>query len=470
MIATMRLQIILCLILKVCVIYSAQAADNIPVCRYDNSLIPVVKQAVDWAIAEYRANSLKLPFEHVVYNTTSDKKNVLSVYLVKDATLKTVDSQGCIKDLGFQVHDSILRTDGDCIPTDRSKCSPAEKVYMQKRFIDIHGGFGDSQTGYELTGACYMTNLQACVHRDRLEFLKLLGARDKISVKGGCVASAIAPMSIHCSAGALKMLLSREAATEKAPTLGILFMLSHELGHLIKSVSSTYDFNDYTVDRTWSKEDKFAVLRRQCTLGNSLRRQEEEADNLAILVAGKYIEEISNRWPQQGSAPWLVTQTGHFSTNLVRWNNDWQEGEVIDVPDVFKVKSKLQILDDKDLAYLDKDVVPSGYSKTEVRINTKIFLCDLAQKRQGKWFILIQSGTTHGTMVERISEVIGRLRTKLKSHNDPVSKVESLTGKVSDLVLRRHRAYLREIEEQMCDLIDESFKCPGQLSEYLGSE
>ena len=33
-----------------------QAAEPIPPCRYDNSLIPVVKQAVEWAIADFKAS------------------------------------------------------------------------------------------------------------------------------------------------------------------------------------------------------------------------------------------------------------------------------------------------------------------------------------------------------------------------------------------------------------------------------
>jgi hypothetical protein len=441
-----------------------QAAEPIPPCRYDNSLIPIVKQAVEWAIADFKANQVRLPFERVVYNTApGNDDKVLSVHLIKDATLSTVNSQGCIVDRSFQIGGSLIETDGDCIPTDRSKCTFIDDAYMQKRFIDIHGKFSDTQTGYELTGACYMTNLQACLHRDRLDFLKVLGPRDKLSVKGSCVTNATAPMSIRCSAGALKMLLSREAAKERAPTVGILFVLSHELAHLSKKVSSSYDVSDYTVDRAWPREDKFAVLRSQCRLGNTLRGQEQSADELAVMVARQHVKEISDRWPKQGTPPWLVTQAGHFSTNLVRWNNDWHDGELADVPNVFRPRSGVQVLNDQDMDYLDKDEVPSGFSDVEIRLRTKMFLCDLVQKQQGKWMILIQSGTTHGTMVERLAEVIGSLRKGAGKPDDGLSAMEGLSGKIQDLAMRRHRAYLREIEAGICDLIDQPLKCPGDI-------
>jgi hypothetical protein len=440
------------------------AAEPIPSCRYDNSLIPIVKQAVDWAIADFRAKNVSLPFERVVYNTSSGKDTkVLSVHLVKDATQNTVNSNGCIVDRSFQIGMSSIKTDGNCIPTDRSKCTSNDDAYMQERFIDIHGKWSDRQTGYEMTGACYMTNLQACTDRDRLELLKILGPRDKLSVKGVCVADATLPMTISCSAGALKMLLSREAAKELAPTIGILFVLSHELAHLSKQVSSRYDVNDYTVDRAWPAEDKFAVLRNMCRVGNALRGQEQSADELAVMAVRRHVKEISDRWPKQGTVPWLVSQAGHFSTNLVRWNNDWHDGVFADMPNVFRQQADngMLVLNSKDMEYLDKDEVPSGFSEAEIRSRSTTFLCELAQKQQGKWMILIQSGTTHGTMVERLASVIGGLRTGVGESGDSVARAEDMIGRVQDLVMRRHRAYLRELEAEICDLVDQPIQCPA---------
>lgn len=458
------------IILMIVVITPAlHAAEQISSCRYDNSLIPIVKQAVDWVIADFRAMNVSLPFERVVYNTSPGKDTkVLSVQLIKDATLNTVNSDGCIIDHSFQIRGFSIKTDGNCIPTDRSMCTPNDDAYMQERFIDIHGTWSDRQTGYEMTGACYMTNLQACTDRDRLELLKILGTRDKLSVKGVCVADATLPMTISCSAGALKMLLSREAAKELAPTIGILLVLSHELAHLSNQVSSRYDLNDYEIDRAWPTEDKFAVLRDMCRVGNALRGQEQSADELAVMAVSRHVKEISDRWPEQGTVPWLITQAGHFSTNLVRWNNDWHDSVLAEIPDIFRQQTNngILVLNSEDLEYLDKDEVPSGLSEADIVSRSTTFLCELAEKQQGKWMILIQSGTTHGTMVERLASVIGGLRTGAGGeHGDGISRAEDMIGRVQDLSMRRHRAYLRELEAEICDMVDQTLQCPADTSQ-----
>lgn len=439
-------------------------AEPIPACRYDNNLVPIVKQAIDWTIDDFKSKGISLPFERVTYNKPSIKDNkTLTIHIVKDATLNTVDRSGCILNKSFLVNGSKVSADGDCIPTDRSKCTLADKAYMQRRFIDIHSKFSDVQTGYELTGACYMTNLQACLHRDRFEFLKLLGQRDMFSIKGSCVTNARSPMSIHCSAGALKMLLSREAAKELAPTVSILFVLAHEIGHLSENISSSYDTADYTVKGSWPRSDKFTVIRNQCQLGSSLRGREAAADELALMVTQQHLSEINKRWPKQGTISWLITQAGHYSTNLVRWNNDWRDGEFADIPDEFQAPRGVTILNDKDMAYMDSEEVPSGFTKLEIRMRSKLFLCRLAQKSSGESMILIQSGTTHGTMTERVSWVLGKLRKSLSDEDRESSGTESLTGRIGNMTMRRHRSYLRELEAEICDLLDQDMQCPGDM-------
>lgn len=455
---------ILCLFINVCGIFQLQAAGVIPDCRYDNSLVPIVKHAVDWAIKDFNKNQTFLPFEKVIYNTQEkQEKNVLTINLVKDATLSTVDDSGCIINRLIKVSSGAILTDGTCVATDRSGCTLFDDIYMKRHFEEIHGRFSNTRTGYGYTGMCYMTNLQACMHKDKLDLLKVVGPRDKLSVRGSCVTDATPPMSIRCSAGALKMLLSRPAAKKGAPTVGILFILSHELGHLSERISSTYDSGDYTIDRSWPREDKFTVIRNQCQKGNSLRAREEAADKLALMVVKQHINEISRRWPKQGSSQWLITQAGHFSTNLVRWNNDWYDKEHSDEPAVFFPEKGITFLTEEDMVHKDKEDVPSGYSPTDIRIRSKMFLCELAKKTNGKWMILLQSGTTHSTMIERVSSVVGSLRNSIGDSGEGFSKLEGMTGKLQDFSMRRKRSYLRELEAEICDLLDQPLNCPGDL-------
>ena len=450
----MRTIIVLSLFLIPSFSQTTQAAESIPPCRYDNELVPIVRQAVDWAVADYKASNLTLPFDRIVYNSNSaNASNALSILIVKDATKSTVDSNGCILKQRYQSSNGfILKTDGECLATNRSECTSQDDKYMLARYKDIHGLLGgESETGYSYTGACYMTNMQACIHKDRIGLLEVLGTRDSLSVKGTCVAKSTPPMSIRCSAGALKMLISRPAAKKLAPTVGVLFVMSHELAHLIENVSSHYDVSAYAVDRAWPREDKFTIISNQCLIGNSLRKREESADKLAVMVIRQHLKEISKRWPKQGDVSWLITQAIYYSTNLVRWNNDWQDADRPGTPKVFSPwpNRTFIITGEKEMAFLDKEDVPSGFSEMEIRARAKNFLCELAPKKQGKWRLLMQSGSTHGTMVERLAAVFSTLRDR-----------DDL-GRVKDLPFRRARGYLREIEGEICDLIDRPLQCPG---------
>lgn len=440
--------------------------DPVPPCRLDDSLSPIVTQALQWGIADFTKRDVKLPFERIEVNPKGDvPANALAVYIVKDAAYSATDPKTkCIvpKSLPFGSPRGVVRTDGECLPMDLSKCSTDEKRYMQKRFEEIYSmESGDSNTGYELTGACYITNLQACVHRDYMDLLAKVGRRDAISVRGGCIADDQPPATIRCSAGALKMLLSHEAAAAKAPTLGILFVLSHELAHLAAHESSTFDGDDHVLDLSLSKEQKLKMIRRECERGESLRKRERDADTRALAIAKTHIDEISTRWPKQGSVPWLVSQAGHFSTNLARWNNDWHEGPEVTTPAVFLLRGPdggMVVIDSEASSHIDDPIPPSGKTAAEVHAAAARFLCDLTTATGGHWDVLIQSGTTHGTLAGRLIDILSQLRPATIA-DDPVSQLEGKLAKMSEFVVRRHGVYLSELEGEICTMVDAPVNC-----------
>ena len=438
----------------------ALAAEPILPCRFDDALIPSVRQALEWGIQGLNSSGRQLPFDQIAINPrAATSARTLRVEIIKDATLSTVDQAGCIKAVQVPVGSMSFGTDGPCVPTDLDKCNSQERQYMLRRMQEIHGyQFGDSQTGYEWSGACYMTNLHACLQEHRFALLDAIGPRDLRSVRGVCIANAIEPVSIRCSAGALKMLLSREAARKNAPTIAMVFVLSHELAHLAAKTNSTYDAADYVVDRSWPREDKITRIQDQCRTGESLRQRERDADTLGIQVVKERLPEIARKWPEQGTNAWLITQAVHQSTNLARWGNDWRDGPTVETPQVF-LHDSIQELQASAIPEVSGATVPSGRTPQEVELSARRFLCELGETRAGRWDVLIQSGSTHGTLIERVATLAEALRPLQVDAKGSTGGTDALVGGIDDLLMGRQKTYLRELEGAICTLVSQPLAC-----------
>lgn len=266
---------------------AAWAAKSVPDCRLDDELEAPVRIAAQWGLEGLKAAGRPLNFDTVSINPRGPvPARTLRIEVVKDATLKTVDAKGCIKPVQYIMEGATLRSDGPCQATRLKDCNAADRDYMRQRYEQIAGiGTGDTQTGYEKSGACYMTNQQACIHHQRMALLDALGPRDALSVKGACVANAAGPVHIRCSAGALKMLRNSESVEYKATTIAMVLVIGHELGHLLASESSSFEVGDNTVDLQWSPENKMARLDGLCTSGESRRERERAADEVGLSLA-----------------------------------------------------------------------------------------------------------------------------------------------------------------------------------------
>lgn len=441
----------------------AAAQTQIPDCRLDDRVAYAVRLAAEWGLEELQRGGVALPYDAVALNPRSPvPSHTLSIFLVKDAAASTVDERGCIRPLRWRAGPDIIQADGPCVGSNLDVCASDERQYMRRRFEEIHGNLiGDSQTGYELAGACYMTNLHACLHRHRLALLDAIGPRDDLSIKGTCVASARAPASIRCSAGALKMLLSSEAVAARATTVGMLLVIGHELGHLAAGRSSSYDAADSVIDLSWSDADKLARIRNQCRTGESLRQRERDADEIGLLVAKQRLPEIAQKWPKMGTTAWLITQAVHQSTNLTRWNNDWRDSASVETPSAFRSRPEGGVfrLDGDDIEAVAAGTLGSGRSSEEVERAARGFLCALTRTRQGRWNVLIQSGSTHGTMVERLGDLLGELRPLQAAAETSAGRLEAMLGELGDIPLRQFRNYIRELEGAICNLVKSPLEC-----------
>jgi hypothetical protein len=259
------------------------------------------------------------------------------------------------------------------------------------------------------------------------------------------------------------MLLNSEAVAYNATTIAIVLVIGHELGHLSANQSSSYDAADNVIDLGWSHPDKIARIQNQCLSGESLRKRERDADEIGISIARERLPEIARRWPDQGTIAWLVTQAMYQATHLARWNNGWHDSPDVDMPRVFQHNPDGGVVEfnDKDVKDITTGKATSGRTAQEVESAARGFLCEMTETRRGRWDVLMQSGSTHGTLVERLGEVASALRPIQVGHNSPFEKIEAMLGGLSDLTLIRHRAYLRELEGSICTLIKQPLSCSG---------
>lgn len=448
-------------------------SNAVPSCRFDSELALPVQKALSWGMEHIKGQKDALRFNSVVVNPEKQvSKTALRVLIVKDATERTVDSAGCIRREEIDIPSGIVFTDGSCLASSAEKCTGDERKYMQQRFAEIHNiAASDNQSGYESSGACYMTNQQACLRIDRLDMLKQIGKRDALTVKGTCLANPGNPAEIRCSAGALKMLMSIDARKDDAPTLGLLLVLAHELGHLIANQSSTYGGGDNVVDMSWSVEDKLAKIRNQCAAGDASRQREAAADDFALEVARDWVPRMRRYSPHQGSPDWLITQAIHQSTNLARFNSDWIDASEAITPAVFEFNPSGQVirLDEADISNIRTGANASGRTPQQTMDAARGFLCDLTTTTtDDSWDLLMQSGTTHGTMVERLGAIMAILRpAAAATKKDPVAELEFEIGRLQDLVLTRHRTYLRELEGSICAQLDQQLVCGTESAPSL---
>jgi hypothetical protein len=118
---------------------------------------------------------------------------------------------------------------------------------------------------------------------------------DEFTVRGVCTAGT---NEIRCSAQALEGLRLAEGELQASPTL--LYLLGHELGHLVLGHVGSLAQPDPTVDLSLSEAQKLARLTQACFLDRSQLEREEAADAFALGSLGAAFSE----------PPFLVQELG----------------------------------------------------------------------------------------------------------------------------------------------------------------
>jgi hypothetical protein len=156
---------------------------------------------------------------------------------------------------------------------------------------------------------------------------------DLVSVRGGCVLVAVDGMEVRCSSNAVQIFGDVGQKINRANP-ALLYVLSHELGHLYQRRLGEYEGRAERIDLSRDRASKLKELQDFCDPTST--RKEEEADAIAVEVLTKLLSRAPYREPlfsDQGSLYWNIDQLAMASD---AWQHAALEREFISRPKVHK--------------------------------------------------------------------------------------------------------------------------------------
>lgn len=352
---------------------SAAQEAPVPGCRLDPTNAKVVQETLALALAAFESMGKPLPYDAVAVNPSSSPTAVhtLAVYVVKDATVSTVNASGCI------------------------------------------------------------TKTAATVKGEEL---------DRRSIRGGCLAAGKAGV-IRCSADAVTIFGHTPDGRKLNPAL--LYVLSHELGHLAQGRPGDYAGRLQTIDLASPLPQKLQKLQGACEPG--MMQAEEDADRQALEVLKRLVPKAPFREPlfsQRGSALWSVDQL-----NLAA--NAWSEAAL-----AREFESRPQP---------HKAFVPTEFPtpSSKVQANAKAFVCEVLTKKTGRVSYPGRSGT-HPALEVRIQRVAEGLRqvaaglsaTDGSRDYQPVAKLQPQLSEIFNLMYRETGVYMQAVQGSICTRVN----------------
>jgi ankyrin repeat protein len=412
---------------------SLAVTGQVPACRLDTTIERVVSDASSRIVGAYAQLGIALPFDSVDINVQNDQSNRrLAIYLIKDARQDGVDEKSCI--LTARSTPDSPPLDGLCVPTRLRNCSRSQLREMRRR-NDQMGRFG-------LAGACYLTNTQACTESEMGKTFDNI-QRDPLTVKGGCVTSIIDGRStIQCSAGAIKI-LQTDDAQQREPSAALLFVLAHEMFHVIQANQSAYSGTDSVIDLSASATVKRTQLKQKCDRAPALGDTEDAADAAALRVLTVLWPWMQKKIPPSISRNNLVDQIGFGASYLDQYLHMWNDGGPVIHHPAFEIN------------VVDTD---TSVPYTEPDNSAKVFFCDVMRPGRGNMAIPLYHGD-HSRLATRMKNISSRLTVKATHTKDPMGDLRTFNSTVFADVDRAidHAELIGE--ERLCQLTVEPPDC-----------
>lgn len=265
---------------------------------------------------------------------------------------------------------------------------------------------------------------------------------DDLSVRGGCLLVAVDSMEIRCSASAVKLFGDIGQKTSRANP-ALLYVLSHELGHLYQRRMGEYTGRAERIDLAQDKASKLKELQDSCDPSST--RKEEEADAIAVEVLKKLLPAAPYREPMfsdRGSLFWNIDQLALASEN---WQRTSLEREFISRPTVHKAFEPTEF--------------PTPVKTIEK--NAHRFVCDVLTKNAGSIFYPSKS-LTHPPAEQRLMRIAEALRPAAMSLPDNSAQtqfkaVARLQGNLSPIFTQIYRetgVYMDAVQSSICTSVN----------------
>lgn len=265
---------------------------------------------------------------------------------------------------------------------------------------------------------------------------------DSLSVRGGCILVAVGHMEIRCSTSAIRIFGDVGQKIDRAnPSL--LYVLSHELGHLYQRRVGEYAGRAERIDLTLDRASKLKNLQDSCDPTST--RKEDEADVIAVEVLRQTLALAPYREPlfsDRGSLYWNIDQ-------LVLTSNAWQtatlEQEFMSQPAVHKT------------------FVPTEFPTPPKTVDSNAlqFVCDVLTKTKGSIYHPLRS-LTHPPVelrLGRIAEALQPIAKKLPDNSaqrqfTPIAQLQTDLGPIFTHIYRETGIYMEAVQASICTQVN----------------
>jgi hypothetical protein len=249
-------------------------------------------------------------------------------------------------------------------------------------------------------------------------------------------------MEVRCSASAIRIFGDVGQKTDRANP-ALLYVLSHELGHLYQRRVGEYAGRAERIDLNRDRASKLKDLQNSCDPTST--RKEDEADAMAVEVLTRTLAQAPYReffFSERGSLYWNIDQLSLASD---AWQKATLKREFLSQPDVHKA------------------FVPTEFptpAKT-VDANARRFVCDVLTKTSGGTFHPLKS-LTHPPVQERlrrIAEALQPIAEKLPDNSaqlqfTPIAKLQTDLGPIFTQIYRETGVYLEAVQASICTQVN----------------
>jgi hypothetical protein len=266
---------------------------------------------------------------------------------------------------------------------------------------------------------------------------------DAISVRGGCVLVAVDRMEVRCSSRAVRLFSDMGGKSGRANNPALLYVLSHELGHLYQRRVGQYTGRAEKIDLTRDRAAKLQELQDSCDPSST--KKEDEADALAVAVLTRELKKASyveSTFSERGSLYWNIDLLNLASD---AWMKASLEREFISQPAVHK------------------SFVPTEFptSRKTIDANARRFVCDVLTRTKGS--ILYPSRSlTHPPVEQRLRRIAEALQPVAKDLPDnssqlqyaPIARLQTDLGPIFTQIYRETGVYMEAVQASICTMVN----------------